>query len=160
MALNKEKNKSFQVLQQCDSHCEEPVFRIVLTGGPCGGKSTALTRLRTELENRKFRVWTVPEAVTFCVRNGFQWKDTADEEEEDDDDNNGNVTVSNVLESKTVAFQTQIATLQSSFEDVIYNMAKNSRQKSVIFCDRGILDGRAYSTPEEWDLIMDNIGIH
>jgi Flp pilus assembly CpaF family ATPase len=39
------------------------VFLIVLTGGPCGGKTTALDRLSGYLRERGFRVFTVPEAV-------------------------------------------------------------------------------------------------
>jgi hypothetical protein len=40
------------------------VFLIVLTGGPCGGKTTALDRLSGYLRERGFRVFTVPEAVS------------------------------------------------------------------------------------------------
>lgn len=33
-----------------------PVYKVVLTGGPCAGKTTAMARLSTFLRERGFRV--------------------------------------------------------------------------------------------------------
>ncbi len=38
-----------------------PFYKLVLTGGPCGGKTTALARLSSYLRERGFEVFTVPE---------------------------------------------------------------------------------------------------
>lgn len=43
----------------------------VLTGGPCGGKTTALARLSSYLRDRGFEIFTVPEAFTILASNGF-----------------------------------------------------------------------------------------
>ena len=47
-----------------------PVYKIVLTGGPCGGKTTAMARLSDFFRGNGFRVYTVPEAATMLFENG------------------------------------------------------------------------------------------
>mmetsp|Transcript_116417 Transcript_116417/g.340559 ORF Transcript_116417/g.340559 Transcript_116417/m.340559 type:complete len:442 (-) Transcript_116417:110-1435(-) len=49
-------------------------FVVVLTGGPCSGKSSALALLRDRLSSRGFQVLTVPENATHFLANseGFQ----------------------------------------------------------------------------------------
>ena len=39
-------------------------MKIVLTGGPCGGKTTAITTLADKLRERGFGVFIVPEAAS------------------------------------------------------------------------------------------------
>ena len=43
----------------------------MFTGGPCGGKTTALARLSSYLRERGFEIFTVPEAYTILASNGF-----------------------------------------------------------------------------------------
>ena len=47
------------------------MLKIVLTGGPCSGKSSALSRLTQLLESRGYKVITVPEAATTLILNGI-----------------------------------------------------------------------------------------
>lgn len=47
-----------------------PIYRICLTGGPCAGKTTALTTLNQVLVQRGFRVYVVPEAATMLMKGG------------------------------------------------------------------------------------------
>jgi len=49
--------------------------RIVLTGGPCGGKTTAITRIAERLESLGFRVFMVPETPTMLFQGGFTLHD-------------------------------------------------------------------------------------
>ena len=58
------------------------VFVVVLTGGPCAGKTTAMKRLSEFLRSRHFRVFTVPEAATMLFTNGASLDDLATEERE------------------------------------------------------------------------------
>ena len=44
---------------------EVPFFKIVLTGGPCSGKSSSLKYITKKLSNIGFKVYTVPEVSTF-----------------------------------------------------------------------------------------------
>ncbi len=38
----------------------QPIYKIVITGGPCGGKSTSLTKIQEEMGKQGFRVFSVP----------------------------------------------------------------------------------------------------
>ncbi|KAK6764418.1 hypothetical protein RB195_024659 [Necator americanus] len=43
------------------------VYKLVLTGGPCGGKTTGQDRLATFFENIGWKVFTVPETATILL---------------------------------------------------------------------------------------------
>lgn len=49
---------------------ESPVYRICLTGGPCAGKTTALTKIVNVLEKFRFKTYIVPEAATLLMKSG------------------------------------------------------------------------------------------
>ena len=44
-----------------------PVHKIVVTGGPCGGKTTALSRIKIELSRLGYTVLVVPESATQLI---------------------------------------------------------------------------------------------
>ncbi len=90
--------------------------RIVLTGGPGGGKTTALDLIRREFSGK---IATVPEAATMIFSGGI-----------------GRSTNEHVLKTQ----QTAIFNLQKHLEDIQRATFKNS----IILCDRGSLDGLAY----------------
>ena len=46
-------------------------IEIVLTGGPCAGKTTALARLSAKLADWGFRVLLVPEVATMLISGGL-----------------------------------------------------------------------------------------
>ena len=115
-------------MQVCSS---ELVQKFVLTGGPCGGKTTALARLREFLEERGFRVFIAPEAATTLWSNGMSVSDLKTPED-------------------VLAFQMKLMNMQMFFEDTFFELAERTGQRSVVLCDRGTMDGKAYSSPEEW----------
>ena len=47
-------------------------WRLVLTGGPCGGKTTAQNRLATFFESLGWRVFRVPETATILLNGGVR----------------------------------------------------------------------------------------
>lgn len=47
-----------------------PIYKIVVTGGPCGGKSTSFERIRNVFTEKGFRVLCVPEIMTMVVLGG------------------------------------------------------------------------------------------
>src|SRR5208283_1974774 len=49
----------------------EPVSMIVLTGGPCSGKSSSLAYLTEKLSNHGFMVFVVPETATLITTSGI-----------------------------------------------------------------------------------------
>ena len=113
--------------------------RIVLTGGPCGGKTTAMARIAERLESLGFRVFTVPETPTMLFQGGFSLAD---------------VTQAQVVDLETVLLSTVMAT-EDSFRKIASVYAN---PKTVFLCDRGMMDTKAYVTPEMWQTILDNMG--
>lgn len=99
--------------------------KIVLTGGPCGGKSTVLRAIKEEFGDQ---IVLVPEVATILLEGGFPvpGKDLPWSEE------------------WQTAFQSAILPLQKSLEDAREMVAKSKCCRLVI-CDRGILDGAAYT---------------
>lgn len=94
----------------------EHTLRIVLTGGPGGGKTTAADMLRRELSDR---VALVPETATMLFLGGFPRVDDP--------------------EAKRAA-QTAIFHVQRNLEEV--QAARFPGR--ILLCDRGTIDGAAY----------------
>lgn len=90
--------------------------RIVLTGGPGGGKTTALDLIRREFLGK---IATVPEAATMIFSGGIDRS-----------------TSEHVLKTQQIA----IFNLQKHLEDI----QRATFDHSIILCDRGSLDGLAY----------------
>ena len=83
------------------------VYSIVLTGGPCAGKTTALERLSAYLRERGFRVFTVPEAATMLFSNGVSFTDLSSTE-------------------KVINFQAALMSTQIALEDTFMKLAENT----------------------------------
>ena len=99
--------------------------RVVLTGGPCAGKTTTLNKLRCQFGAR---IVIVPESATILLSSGFpvpgediKWSP----------------------EWKT-EFQAAIFSVQKSMENV-YTLLAQEKGASLVICDRGLLDGAAYT---------------
>jgi hypothetical protein len=116
------------------------VQKFVFTGGPCGGKTTSLERVRAFLGQYGIRVYIVPEAATMMWTSGIAPTDMK----------NGDDWVN---------FQATLMRLQFHLEDLFYTMAERTGEQSVILCDRGAMDGKAYVDDETWDKIMDKNGV-
>eukprot|EP01084_Bolivina_argentea_P250495 419701_1 len=119
----------------------EPVYKIVVTGGPCGGKTTICRELVPFLEEDGFRVFLVPEAATICFQSGW----SADEND--------------TIEGR-FAFHKSIIRLQMCLEDRIADLARATGHKSIILCDRGLMDASAYMIAEEWELLLKSMGLN
>lgn len=48
------------------------IGEIVLTGGPCAGKTTALTRIEEELTERGYKVFIIGETATELIKGGIR----------------------------------------------------------------------------------------
>jgi len=95
--------------------------RIVLTGGPGGGKTTAVDLYRRELGET---VVVVPEAATMLYSGGFPRSDNID---------------------IRLATQAAIFEVQKNLEDIQATLYPNR----ALLCDRGTLDGVAYWPGDE-----------
>lgn len=45
-----------------------------------------------------------------------------------------------------------------SLEDVFLKIAVESKQRCVIICDRGVMDGSAYTIENVWQALLDETG--
>lgn len=117
---------------------ELPVWRIVLTGGPCAGKSTLVATLQSTLEERTgVKVFCVPEAATLLVTGGLQWSGDTE----------------STIENQLAVLNTQMA-----LEDAFIRAARAAKKPALVVCDRGTMDGRAYCSNEQFDEIMRRLG--
>ena len=48
-------------------------FTLVLTGGPCGGKTSSLAVLKKALTERGYRTFCAPEVPTMFLSNGGEY---------------------------------------------------------------------------------------
>ena len=112
-----------------------PIYRFVMTGGPCGGKTTALARVFSFLRERGFEVITCPEAFTMLVSNGMSLDFFA-------------------VEGMGTYVQGAVMDTQISLENSVYNVLKARGKPAVILSDRGTMDGSVYMNDEDFARII------
>jgi len=110
------------------------LVKIVLTGGPCGGKTTALSEVADRLRSLGMQVFTQPEVSTTLslAGAGFPANKSAEYRE---------------------GWESARLTFQIAMEDTFARIAKASGQPTVLLCDRGAADASAYHDPESWPRI-------
>ncbi len=101
------------------------VSKIVLTGGPCVGKTTALSTIEESLTERGYKVFIVGESATEMIKGGIRPF--------------GDKSIENYF------FQNLILDYQIQKEE-IYERAAISleNEKCIILYDRGLMDNKAY----------------
>jgi CYTH domain-containing protein/predicted ATPase len=112
-----------------------PIFRIVLTGGPCGGKSTCLSAITERMQGLGFQVYRVPETATIVLGGGIRVQD--------------------VSLSQLVSAEEGILRVMLAMEDVFYASACSTGRPTIILCDRGAMDVSAYLPREAWMALLD-----
>lgn len=110
------------------------ITKIVLTGGPCAGKTTALARIVEHFSGLGYYVITVPEAATMFSQSGVDFQ-TADKR-------------------LFIESERQLMEFQLEIEDRYERIAACSGRPSLIICDRGTMDIKAYLTGELWDELL------
>jgi len=125
-----------------NSRLIQPVSMIVLTGGPCSGKSSSLAYLTEKLSDKGFMVFVVPETATLITGNGIDRRKM---------DKPGQIVV----------FEEVIFDMQMSFEDTYKQAVARifPERRKVILLDRGIMDIRAFLTDDVFNGIMRRKGL-
>lgn len=57
------------------------IHRVVLTGGPCAGKTTSINRIRNFFENIGWKAFCVPETASILLSSGIQFYDLGEHSE-------------------------------------------------------------------------------
>lgn len=110
-------------------------FRIVLTGGPSSGKTTAMPHIKERLESLGFNVFIVPEAATMMILGGIS-----------------------LLAGDVLSKQHDLLCLQKRLEETFISESWRSDKPSVVLCDRGIMDNKAFMTIEMWNQLVYEAG--
>lgn len=116
------------------------ILNIVITGGPCGGKTTALDSLAKLLRSMGYVVYICPETATELINSGIK---PYGEHRLD-----------------PIDFQEIVTETQNDKEKTRRKAARRCpHDKVAILYDRGLLDGRAYVSKEEYQMILDKLGL-
>jgi len=115
------------------------VHKLVLTGGPCGGKTTGQARLATFFENLGWKVFRVPETATVLMSGGISF---------------GELNQEQVLD-----FQEHLIATMMALEDTYFSMAEKCDQNVLIIADRGTMDASAFIDREAWEKILTKLGL-
>lgn len=116
------------------------IKKIVLTGGPCGGKTTSIEDIDKEFTEKGYQVIIVPEAATILINMGIKpFGDNA---------------------ISAFDFQRYVIKLQLELEKLAENCAKQSPKDTILLCDRGIIDDKAYVTKNEYKALLKEFGMN
>jgi len=113
---------------------------VCLTGGPCAGKTTALATLSEKLRERGIRVFTIPECCTMIFGNGVS------------------IDTPRMTREDNMKFQTTLSRFIMNQEDRFIELAEIGNTPTVILCDRGVIDNKAYIDLQSWNEIMEKNG--
>ncbi|MDO4563496.1 MAG: AAA family ATPase [Clostridia bacterium] len=129
-----------QILDLPLEKCEKQITKIVITGGPCAGKTTAMSRIQECFEKLGYSVLFVPETATELIGGGAApW------------------TLKSNLDYQLCQMK-----LQLEKEKVFYMAAQNlfNADKVLIVCDRGAIDNRAYMTDAEFGRLLNELSLN
>lgn len=112
--------------------------KIVITGGPCGGKTTAESYIRSAFEKLGYRVIFITEASTELIFSGITPEKLGQKD-----------------------YQRAVAELQIHHETVFCALAEKQygTEKTLVVCDRGIADGSAYFSKEDYRDVLSEFGL-
>ncbi len=111
---------------------KKQITKIVITGGPCAGKTTAMSWIKDAFAGRGYAVIFVPETATELISNGVApW------------------TLDTGFDYQLCQMKLQIYK-EKVFEEAAEKML--GANKVLIVCDRGIMDNKAYMPENEFNM--------
>ena len=115
---------------------KQQITKIVITGGPCAGKTTAMSWIQNAFTQKGYMVLFVDETATELIGGGAPWKYTKCNQD----------------------YQYRLTQLMLAKELAFTEIAKTfDAEKVLIVCDRGALDNRAYMSDEEFDYVLKSL---
>ena len=110
------------------------ITNIVITGGPCGGKTTGLEEIKKTFSSLGYCVLVVPETATELISGGVApW------------------TCESPFEYQRYQMRLQL-TKEGIFREAAEKMPHD---KIIILYDRGMMDNKAYLPSEEFAVLAD-----
>jgi len=118
--------------------CSPMITKIVLTGGPCAGKTTTNERIEEFFSKLGYAVFTLPEAATLFIKAGAEF----------------------LTEDPHLYFEIHrsMMTFLLQMEESFYEIAKATGKPALIVNDRGAMDISAYMKPEDWQALLKAVG--
>jgi len=114
------------------------IKKIVITGGPCAGKTTGLSYIEQELTKMGYKIVFINESATELILNGL--------------DRGANKT--------NLDYESNIINLQVKKENLYMEYCKNlPYEKVLLICDRGVMDCKSYMTDYEFDTAINQLGL-
>lgn len=110
------------------------IHKIVLTGGPCAGKTSALAKIREHFQSHGFHVFVVPETATLLLANGCS-------------------PIKDVWSLQAGILRTQLA-----LEHTFLEIAKQYDGRCLIIYDRGACDAQAFVEEDIWTETIKDFG--
>ena len=125
-------------LKKINNLLEQQVVKIVLTGGPCSGKTTAKSWILSNYEKLGYKIFFISETATEHITGGLTPWET----------------------NTAYDFQKGILLNQMVKEDIFTDAAKRmGYDKILIVCDRGLMDNKAYMSEEEYQRLLREFGL-
>lgn len=126
-----------ELLQIREGARQMEITKIVITGGPCAGKTTAMSWIQSNFTKLGYTVLFVPEAATELITGGVApW------------------TCGSNVEYQKCQMKLQLEK-EKIFEQGAVSMPVD---KVLIVCDRGALDNKAYMTDLDFSCVLDALG--
>lgn len=129
---------SVDSLLKGEKNKDKNVHKIVITGGPCAGKSTALSWIQNEFTKRGYYVFVVSETATDLILSG----------------------ISPEVLGSVRSFQKYIVESQLQKERLYDRAVREIKgyNKFLIVYDRGVMDTKAYITDIQFQKILRELG--
>lgn len=117
------------------------MLKVCLTGGPSTGKTKVIDAINKHFSSLGYHVIIAPETATSFIQSGIRpFGDNA---------------------LPPIDFQRLVIQNQLHNEKICEKAAEVlGKDKSIIICDRGALDGIAYVSEQEWKEILEKEGVH
>lgn len=126
-----------ELLEKREDKKTVEIHKIVITGGPCAGKTTGMSWIQNAFTERGYTVLFISETATELISGGIApW------------------TCSSNAEYQKCQMRLQLEK-EKVFEQAARTMDVG---KVLIVCDRGALDNKAYMTEAEFAVTIQSIG--